>query len=386
MGRCTRTAYDVKALLLLLFSVGHPYRKRKFDEKNSDTSIKSADRADVKRLARSGTGTADEWRGVMTYQDNPLFNIEPSLIAKYLQRIGWHRSTVGNGLQKLYLPPSDGDGPIEIFLSSKPLNDQKTKQAFFAIKTLSDWYEKSVMQVAKEIVSLAYDVIASRVPDEYVNNDSVQLRVASRFINKSKDFLASSATTEISKERSFKRTRKEAIDYAEKCRFEHTFRGSFGFLIESPVGFNDEPSFADIAPDEPPFGRRVVERIMRGLESYSEVVKEQGVSAITRQGDGLSSNMCDGMADIIEETEVSKLTLDISLSPEWGTPKDFMAHNIYVVELRNLELLRDAAKSLRTEEKPRPVTIYGRITMLETEGNPLSLLMIRLLGKSKSIG
>jgi len=92
------------------------------------------------------------------------------------------------------------------------------------------------------------------------------------------------------------------------------------------------------------------------------------------------------MADIIEETEVSKLTLDISLSPEWGTPKDFMAHNIYVVELRNLELLRDAAKSLRTEEKPRPVTIYGRITMLETEGNPLSLLMIRLLGKSKSIG
>src|SRR5277367_4542527 len=130
MGRCTRTAYDVKALLLLLFSVGHPYRKRKFDEKNSDTSIKSADRADVKRLARSGTGTADEWRGVMTYQDNPLFNIEPSLIAKYLQRIGWHRSTVGNGLQRLYLPPSDGDSPIEIFLSSKPLMTRKLSRRF----------------------------------------------------------------------------------------------------------------------------------------------------------------------------------------------------------------------------------------------------------------
>ena len=310
----------------------------------------------------------------MNYQDNPLFNIEPSLIAKYLQRIGWNRSTVGNGLQRLLLTPSDGDKPIEIFLSSEPLSDQKFKQAFFAIKTLSDWYEKSVVQIASEILTLAYDIIASRVPDEYVNNDTVQLRVASRFINKSKDFLASAATTEMSKERSFKRTKKEALEYADKCRFGHTFRGSFGFLIESPVGFNDAPGFAEIAPDDQPFGRRVVERIVRGLESYSEAAREQSVSSIVNQTDGFSSNMCDGIADIIEDTEVSKIAFNIALSPEWGSSKINLMRNIYVVEMKNLEILRAAAKSLRTEETPHLVTIYGRITMLETEGNPSMLV------------
>ena len=144
-------------------------------------------------------------------------------------------------------------------------------------------------------------------------------------------------------------------------------------MIKSPVGLNDAPTIPIIS-ESLPFGRRVVERIARGLSAYSSAVEEQNPSVIAQQPDGFSANMCDAMADIVEQTDVSKILLGIKLSPEWRMSENVPLALAFSVEAKHIELLRDAAKVMRVDETPRPVTVFGRIKRLETDGNPADLL------------
>lgn len=316
----------------------------------------------------------------MTYIDDPAFNIDPRLVARYLKHSGWRVEDFGRKIERISHSDDGSTEAVEIFFDRSSSPEKKRKEVFFAVKTISDFYEKAISSVVKEINAITYDQLASKIPNEYVRNDSLELRVASQYINQMKTFLSTSATTEITGERSFKRTLKEAIQYAEHCRFGHTFRGSFGFLIESPVGLNDAPSL-EVVDEKPPLSRKIVERIARGLSAYTEAVEEQSPGIIARRANGFSANMCDAMADLLEETTVSKMEIGIRFSPEWRSEfsREHITLNsseniIFIVEYKNIDILREAAKSLRVDEKPRPVTVFGRIRRVETDGNPADLL------------
>lgn len=309
----------------------------------------------------------------MENDSTDIFDLDPNMIARYLQNNGWKIDNYNNGYKRVFVDEYGKDSVIEIFLRSVASKKEQHKQIGFALNTISQFYEKTVETVSREVRSLAFDVIASSIPDEYVRNDSIELKVASRYIEKMKDFLSSSATTELIGDRFYKRMRKEAVDYAERCRFGHTFRGSFGFLIESPVGLNQEPTIPTFE-QEVPFERRVMERILHGLCSFSEAAEKQDPSFIVKASDGFSSNMCDILADVVEEAEVSKVNVSIKLSSEWKVPDILMDKQSFDIEHRYIDVLRDAANTLRLEETPREVKVLGRIKRLETEGNPADLL------------
>ena len=191
----------------------------------------------------------------MTEIDDPQFDIEPRLIARYLQHAGWGTDQFGHKLNRVFFRDKSPD-QVEIFFDRKASKETKRKEVFFALKTISEFYEREIADVSNDIRSLTYDQITSKIPEEYILNETIQLRIASKYINQMKGFLASSATTEITGERNFKRTRKEALEYAEQCQFGHTFRGSFGFRIESPVGLNDAPTL-DVVSENLPLNRRI---------------------------------------------------------------------------------------------------------------------------------
>lgn len=306
----------------------------------------------------------------MGQDDLSQLKLEPRLVARYLTNLGWNLEILKNNIRRMWLPEDNQDTQVEIFLNFEPKTAKR--DVYFALTTISQLYAKSPEALAGEIQALAYDVITSKIPSEYVKNDSIELRIASQYIERMKLFLAASATTEISGERHYKRVLKEAVEYSERCRFGHTFRGSFGFHVESPVGLNDEPMLLGVEQTRP-FERRVVERIAVGLSSLSDAVKQQDPSMIVQEEHGFSANMCDSIADMVEDIEVSKIDIGIAFSTEWY-PKSTSRTQNFTVEFRDLELLREASKNLRIEDSPRQASIFGRIKRLETEGNPADLL------------
>ena len=129
--------------------------------------------------------------------------------------------------------------------------------------------------------------------------------------------------------------------YANACRFGHTFHGSFGFVIESPVGPNDSPQMP-IVEEAVPFGRKVVRRIAQGLASLENAVAIDDPGPLL--GGGMSANMCDEVVGLIEDTGISKLEISVAFSPEWGSESGEPSH-AFRVERRYMDLLKEASSN-----------------------------------------
>ncbi len=305
----------------------------------------------------------------MREEDAARIDVEPRLLFRYLSNHGWHLDPPKNNIRRAWLPEDANNDSLEIFLNE---SSKRHRDVYFAINTLSQLYDQPSELLINDIRSLAYDIITSKIPSQYVRNESIELRIAAQYIEKMRDFLASSATTELSGERAYKRVAKEAVEYSEKCRFGHTFKGSFGFQIESPVGLNDEPTLAGVEQNAP-FERRVIERVAKGLSSLMTAMEHDDPSVIVSQKDGFSSNMCDAIVDIIEDINLSKIEFGIAFSPEWRSAEATGKRN-FTVEYQHLDILRHASKAMRVDEPPREAQIFGRIKKLQAEGNPADLL------------
>lgn len=292
---------------------------------------------------------------------------------RYLTDSGWARQTSRDGkLIRLSLDGREASETVNLIFSTTARDADERTEVAAALDTLEQLYETPRFEIVQSISSLAYDLILTRIPDEYVRHESIELGTAQAYMHNMRRLIAASANTEISGELSFRRTLKEALNYANECRFGHTFQGSFGFVIESPVGLNESPQMP-IVEAVVPLGRKVVRRMARGLESFQAAIAEDNPEPIVSAEGGMSANMCDEVIGIVEDTGISKLELSIAFSPEWG-PEPNATTRPFAIERRYVDLLKDASSRLRKEETPREESIIGRIVRLETDGNPSDLL------------
>ena len=296
-------------------------------------------------------------------------DVKPSMISRYLKARGWSEDTL-NSDQSIFIAP---DQEFEVLIDRSTSEESVRKNVYFAVRTISDYYEMGINNARREILSHLSDRISGSIPTRYVKDDSIDFAIAAEYMAGIRKMLSASASTVLTGERYFKRTLKEAAHYADKCRFGHTFRGSFGFVVESPLPENTSPTFEGIA-DETPLGRKVIERISKGFVHIERASTQQDMSFITSEESGLSSNMLDSVADIFEETAVDSINFAFKFSMEWAT--DAKAAHIKQLKISSsdVSMFREASQLLRPKEDEfKQETIFGRVRKLETDGNPRDL-------------
>jgi hypothetical protein len=238
------------------------------------------------------------------------------------------------------------------------------------IAALSSIEDRSPSAIAESIRQIGFDVLQSRIPDRYVLDDTIHLSTARSFITQIRAVLASTATTELQPAPYFLRLLKEATDYADRCRFGHTFKGSFGFTVESPLTPNDQASIPGI-PGPAPFERRVVQRLAAGLANVRRAVSAGSTDPIvntTKQG--FSANICETLAALIEETSHSSLIFDIRFSAEWPVIGDKAERQTFELGREHAEVIREAAKVLRSSPWSEEAVVFGRVIRLASEVDP----------------
>ena len=218
--------------------------------------------------------------------------------------------------------------------------------------------------------SIRFDLIRSRIPDAMVIDDSIHLASAANYITGVKSLLATTATTELRPLPYFSRVRKDAAEYADTCRFGHTFRGSFGFTIESPVtSYSGEVDLFD-NPPAPPFERRVVERLARGIGVIQSAVKRDNVDLIV---DGVSagfgSNGCDQLADLVQRTAHTGMIFSFTFSADWPIAAEFKDSQEFWVGPEHVEISRVAAERMR-DKLSFIARVTGRVVGLQNETDP----------------
>jgi hypothetical protein len=144
------------------------------------------------------------------------------------------------------------------------------------------------------------------------------------------------------KRRFFDHVFKIGKEQTQKFLFAHTYHGSFGFTIESPIEatlFQDDP--------KPPIARKIVERITRGLLTVKQAEQIQNASAITENYEtGLNANMCTAAVDMLSEVQGVRIEYSVNWSARLQAPTDIAHIPAIALERSSSIYLGQAAKQL----------------------------------------
>lgn len=312
---------------------------------------------------------------VIELYDLPPVRLES--VRRYLSATGWRQLKQKAGVSsavpyEMYRSESLASAKTQLILPFSEAAADWTWRVRDAIQTLSETETRSTAEIVHSIQRVGYDIVRSAIPSEQVKDDTVQLTAAAEFVANMRSLLAAAATTEKRPLPYFGRLLKDSVQFADACRFGHTYRGSFGFVVESPL---PDPEPLPLLPENPtiPFERRVIQRLARGIGAVVGATDAQDTKMITSSvATGLSANGCEQLADLIETVNPSGLKISFDLSPAWNTARE-MNLATFNVNARHAEVCRSAARELRRDDTIRPVRVAGRVIRLQNQTDPTDL-------------
>jgi hypothetical protein len=300
-------------------------------------------------------------------------------LRRYLIASGWTRRgfredarlALANGYE-VFARQMDGRSAPPILLPSEAIAVDLPQRVRDAVQVLTEFETRDSQDVIDSIKRVGYDVIRSAIPSEFVTDDTIRLAAATDFVSQMRGLLAATATTEKKPRPTFGRLLKESVQYADACRFGHTYRGSFGFVIESPLPALDlMPLLVDAPPT--PFERRVLQRFAKGISTVVQAVAAKSTVPITSAvNSGFSANGCEQFADLIDTVSPAGLKFTFDLSPEWAVDRS-MDGAVYLVTAAHGEACRSAARELRRDDTAVPVNVAGRVVRLQNQTDPSDL-------------
>ncbi|MCX6038364.1 MAG: hypothetical protein NTW99_10840 [Chloroflexi bacterium] len=296
----------------------------------------------------------------------------------YIKQFGWSqiddkssRFIVFSGLTDI------NDKPIEIvFLRNETANEQPIYIAN-ALSILSSVAKTEPSSLAQDINTVNRDVLRMKIQGSGVE-ETIPLRSAAQQIYELKQVVAYAARSEIDRKPYYIDAQVPiAKAMVEAYRFGHTFRGSFGFTIETPK-LQEIHTYKqlDLFPDfgkSTPMWRKVMERIARGLTFADQATRERDSRLIIdNYTTGLNANMCQSLANMYGNQNIA-----IEFSIKWAPIQ--LPENPAIQSFKSVQLseaarnqLAFAAKVL-VETHQEEVTVLGRIVELSAKSSPLDM-------------
>ena len=309
----------------------------------------------------------------------PVSALQAQDVITYLQLTGWRLIDESNDRWFVFHGERDVSGnPLEIVIPKDfdvPDLPAYLEQAINILSVLDNEHPKDVM---RRVVYYDSDVLSIRNLEE-TEYSSIVLRQAATQVNELKGLVTYATCSERDPRPYFGSPIPAAKKMTEKYRFGHTFSGSFGFTIVSPIrslamqyemnldgpgGPIDDPIV--VAPVE----RRVMERIMRGLKYTREATTQRDPQVLVKEySGGFNSNMCSRVVGLsIRKT--LPIEFSVTWSPKIAPPEDLSEFREAKTNAAAYEYLEEAATVLRGL-KPEYVTIQGLVTHLSSQADPL---------------
>lgn len=296
-------------------------------------------------------------------------------LVPYLKLAGWKEDETANTRWLVMLNTSSTGEQFEIVLPRNPQSRDLNTYTVNAIELISAVSKENIQDTIQRIVYYDSDVLHSRDlhTGEY---NSITLRMAAQQVTQLKQLVNYSAFSEHQPKPHYLQSESTlSKQMVEHYRFGHTFAGSFGFKILSPIIHMPSPYIQESLFDEkppaplPPVERRVMERIVRGLSSTKQAVKKNDAQLLIREyASGFNGNMCQSIVKMSQDKKI-EIEYKVFWSPKIKPAEDIKESSFDLSETsyNYLEYAADELKKL----KPEYVTIKGRIVGLTSKDNPL---------------
>ncbi len=316
-------------------------------------------------------------------EDQSLQDIQIGDIIAYVQKSGWSLRNYPNSRLILFEGSKDDKGkPLVLTLPANKDFLDSNKIIANAINLLAAIEHTSPQAIIQKIRSSNRDTIYIRIllPSETVPS----LDAASHVINGLRNLVVYSACMEREPRRYFGRPFKEGQQQVEHFLFGHTFQGSFGFTVESPVEY---PVVDLWGNSYRPIPRRVIERITRGLLFLKSAEQKQKSEEISQHFEsGLNANMCNAIIEMLKDKENIKVEYSVHWSSQLEPSPDIADIDPILLGGEATYYLQEAARHMEefdNTDAEGVSAVQGRIIELTSDSQSNGTVEISMEGIGK---
>lgn len=282
------------------------------------------------------------------------------MLEKYLLRAGWHKNqSKYRALNKFTCKIQDDD--YEVLVPDSGLELKISHQKFFdeALSIIAQSENKDLSSFKYLITKGWHDL--HRIKISQKENLTTKLGVAKSVIEGISNIFHESAFLEIDTN-----PKKEADIFIESCNFCHTYKGSFGFQIETPVGNGVIELLDNSAPD--PIGRLVSKRISSGFRSLTKSVEISSIDPLLENSNiGFNGRICKTLSDMSDEFGVYDGEYSIYWSPIQSIESEFLNAKGNISRKAGALLYKASLELLKDEREFKNVTFVGFVEMVKSE-------------------
>ncbi|EMO87087.1 hypothetical protein LEP1GSC024_0892 [Leptospira noguchii str. 2001034031] len=293
-------------------------------------------------------------------------------VIRFLEGKGWQLKNFADSKRLFFQGPSSDKGnPLQISLPSSDIYVDYYERINDLLNTLSKVYSESVETLLNRIALVAHDLLRMKVVSGLTENNTIPLDIAVNEVKGLKGLFLWGACSEYTSKPHFDKALSLAEKHVKNCRFGHTFEGSFGFTISSPLLSDYSQLSLFTGEVEPPYERRVMERIVRGLSIMKEAVAEDNASIfVDNFSVGFNARMCDALIEMSNEQK-NLLSFEVDWSYQINPSPGLSKIKWIEIGAKEIELAKYASDELK-KIAPFQEVIIGKITTLHSVIEPLS--------------
>lgn len=297
----------------------------------------------------------------------------PAEISSYLLQAGWKHEETGSLWSEYSKAIHAESVMLEVPQQSTAADYSRT--VALLIEDLSRLEARSSAAVLREIRASSSDVIKLNIQGGSTQNGSIPVDAGRRVYSAARDLLLSAACSVVEPRAVFaKRKPDEAMGFLNKARFGQTEVGSFVLTMECSVpprlgqgGLFDGSESDDDA--DSPFERKASLRLAKALRSTELAVRRSANMASLEPfqeaiGEGVSANLCDALAEILDATSADVLRADFSFASR--RPVSASVPRAISFGADTTEILHEASRQLRNEADYPNTELVGTVVKLNS--------------------
>jgi hypothetical protein len=216
------------------------------------------------------------------------------------------------------------------------------------------------------------DIVRLAIEGSSTRDGRIPVEAGRRVYEAARDLLLAAACSVIDPRPVFaKRKPEEAMSLLGRARFGQTEVGSFVLTMECSFAPRLQQTLvADDGDPDAPFERKTYVRLARALHAALDASRESVASGKiepfrARTNDGVSANVCDAIAEVLEATSAEVLRASFSFAPR--RPLASAIPRAIAFSADTSAILREAAARLRDEASYPATDIVGTVVKLDSQ-------------------
>lgn len=315
----------------------------------------------------------------------------PGEVAAYLLQRGWYLQQAGNCWADYRKPV--GTETVVIEVPQRAAARDYARVLGLLIEDLARLEERAPLAVLQDIKSSSVDRVRLAIDSAMTRDGRIPVEAGRRVYEAARDLLLAAACSVIDPRPAFaKRKPEEAMSLLQRARFGQTEIGSFVLTIECTIAPSlQQPLLAEAGDPDAPLERRTCVKLAHALEGADAASRESAASGQidpfrTRAREGVSANLCEAVADMLEATAAESLRASFSFALR--RPLAVPMPRAIVFTPDTAALLREAAARLRDEATYPATEVVGPVVKLnsaEPSQGGEAVLHAPVDGRSRSV-